>query len=278
MRRGTQPPNEQILIAILGAKQYDFGASPGRLGQAQTSTIVFDQGARTYMSGHAGFDRSDYPGDAVMDWLKVNTNLVWCGYYLAPAPSHGGTSWMGKRAKLAGDGWGIAPLYVGEQVIPPGSENPSAAKGTLDGNEAVKFMTHEDFAPGSCVYLDLEDGSLPQHLADYTKEWIKAVAGRGFQPGVYCSHRIADKVNGLAQNVRIWAFSVPTTDAHNSPGPPFRDDNPSGSGFAKAVAWQLDQNGTIRVPPAHNGELVVDLDSAATPDPGAPTPASPLVA
>jgi hypothetical protein len=229
------------------------------------------------MAGHAGFDRSDYPGDAVMDWLKANTNLVWCGYYFGEAPSHSGTSWMGKRAKLVGDGWGIAPLYVGEQVIPPGSQNPSAAKGTTDGDEAAKFMADEGFLPGSCVYLDLEDGSLPQKLSDYTASWIQAVTDGGFQPGVYCSHVIADKVNALAPNLKIWAFKVPTTAAHDSGGSPFRQDNPSGSGFAKAVAWQLDQNGTIHVPVAAGGKLVVDLDSATSQDPGAPTSAAPLV-
>jgi hypothetical protein len=140
-----------------------------------------------HMAGHAGFDRSDYPGDTTMAWLKANTNLVWCGYYFGPAPSHSGTSWMGKRANLVAAGWGIAPLYVGEQVIPPGSQDPSATKGTTDGREAVTFMANEGFAPESCVFLDLEDGSLPQRLSDYTASWIKAVADGGFQPGVYCS-------------------------------------------------------------------------------------------
>lgn len=230
------------------------------------------------MAAHAGFDRSDYPGDAVMAWLKANTNLVWCGYYFGVAPSHSGTSWMGKRSQLVAAGWGIAPLYVGEQVIPPGSENPSADKGTIDGNEAAQFMTSEGFAPGSCVFLDLEDGSLPQRLSDYTTTWIQAVAAGGFQPGVYCSHAIADQVNALAPNLNIWAFKVPTTAAHDSAGPPFREDDPSGSGFAQAVAWQLDQNGTIQVPPAPGGKLVADLDSAASPDPGAPAAPAPLVA
>jgi hypothetical protein len=126
------------------------------------------------------------------------------------------------------------------------------------------------------VFLDLEDGSLPRPLSDYTASWIATVAAGGFQPGVYCSHGIADAVNDLADNVNIWAFKVPTTAPHNSAGPPFREDNPSGSGFADAVAWQLDQNGTIRVAPAPGGKLIVDLDSAISPDPGAPATA-PLV-
>ncbi|HME23828.1 MAG TPA: glycoside hydrolase domain-containing protein [Acetobacteraceae bacterium] len=223
------------------------------------------------MAGHAGFDCSEYPGDSIMDWFKANTNLVWCGYYFGPTPSHDGTSWLGKRAKLVADGWGIAPLYVGEQVIPPGSENPSAAKGTADGQDAVQFMANEGFQPGSCVYLDLEDGSLPPPLEEYTASWIEAVAAGGFQPGVYCSHVIANKVSALAPNVRIWAFKVPTTASHHSPGPPFREDDPASSGFANAVAWQLDQNATIDVTPAPGGQFKpIDLDSARVSDPGAP--------
>ena len=59
------------------------------------------------MPAFAGFDAYQYPGDETMDWLKANTNLVWCGYYLAPSPSQTkDTSWMGKQAYLAGAGWG----------------------------------------------------------------------------------------------------------------------------------------------------------------------------
>ncbi len=226
------------------------------------------------MAGHTGFDRADYPGDTVMAWLKANTNLVWCGYYLAPTPSHPGTSWMKTRSKLAAAKWGIAPLYVGEQVIPPGSQNPSAAKGTKDGADAAALMQAEGFAEGTCVYLDLEDGSLPPPLAAYTAAWIAAVKATDFRPGVYCSHRIADAVSKLDADALIWAFKVPTTDAHATAGPPFRTDDPSGSGFAAAVAWQLDQNATITVPPAPGGKLTVDLDSANSPDPAAPNGAA----
>ncbi len=38
--------------------------------------------------GYLGFDRSDYPGDDVMADLYNSTSLFWCGFYLAPAPSH----------------------------------------------------------------------------------------------------------------------------------------------------------------------------------------------
>lgn len=109
------------------------------------------------MRGFAGFDRSDYPGDAIMTWLKRNTNLMWCGYYLAPAPSHPSTSWMTNRAKLAANGWGLAPIFVGQQVTGPGALNPSAASGAADGNSAVSLMSAEGFAAGPVVYLDIEN-------------------------------------------------------------------------------------------------------------------------
>jgi hypothetical protein len=111
------------------------------------------------MPGVAGFDRSGYPGDPVMSWLKAKTNLQWCGYYLAPAPSHPDTTWMTRRAALSAAGWGIAPLYVGQQVTGPGSHNPSTATGTADGAQAAALMSAEGFDAGSCVYLDLENGA-----------------------------------------------------------------------------------------------------------------------
>ena len=89
----------------------------------------------------AGFDRSGFPGEAVMQKLRNTTNMRFCGYYLAPAPSHSDTSWMGELGFLQDLGFGILPIYVGEQVEGQGSRHPSSAKGTVDGNDAVQMMT-----------------------------------------------------------------------------------------------------------------------------------------
>ena len=221
------------------------------------------------MPGFAGFDAYAYPGDDVMNWLTANTNLEWCGYYLAPAPSHHERSWMGKLATLKAGGWGIAPLYLGEQVIPPGSQHPTAEKGTIDGADAAGIMTNEGFAAGSCVYLDLEDGSLPQALEDYTVAWCAAVAAAGFQPGVYCSHSLGLQVHTLVPTARVWAFRVNTVTPHPVPNP-FPDPNPSGCGYIGAYAWQLGQYCLLNVPPAARSILQADLSSAIVQDPGAP--------
>src|SRR5258706_14699190 len=102
------------------------------------------------MPGFAGFDCSEFPGLAEMTWLKSNTNLTWCGYYLAPAPSHASGSWMGQRPALTGAGWGIAPVYVGQQIQGPGRHNVSGLQGTRDGADAVDLLKSDGFALGRC--------------------------------------------------------------------------------------------------------------------------------
>jgi Domain of unknown function (DUF1906) len=204
-------------------------------------------------------DASTYPGDDAMTALAA-MGFGACGYYLAPTPSHKNTSWLGRRQGLTDGGFALLPIYVGEQVIPPGSQNPSAAKGTIDGADCVRLMTAEGFPSGSTVYLDLEDGSLPDALADYTGAWIDAINIAGFTGGVYCSHVIAGHVMMLRPGVPIWAFHV-----HQMGGTcaaPWRVDDPADlSGVAGAVACQYAQNVVVEV----GGErLGVDLGVVTT--------------
>ena len=215
----------------------------------------------------AGFDCSAYPGDVVMTRL-IETNMAFCGYYLFPTPSHiSDGSWMGKRSFLEGLGWGIAPIYVGQQTAGPGSHHASARQGVTDGNDAADLMTSEGFPAGSHVYLDLENGPplLPK-LRDYVASWSDAVVARGFQAGIYLSHHLAAEVQALRPAARIWAIKVTTTDPHPVAGPPYPDDDPTGSGFDGAFMWQLHQNCQIGVP-GGPASLTVDLDTSLSPNP-----------
>jgi len=223
------------------------------------------------MTGFAGFDTDIYPGDDQMAWLKANTNLVWSGYYLAPAPSHRDTSWMGTRAALVAGGWGIAPVYLGQQITGPGSLNPSLEQGGTDGGNAADLMDGEGFPAGSCVYLDLENGPpMTPPLNDYVGAWCDAVGARGYHPGIYCSHSLADAVSALRPNSRIWAFRVPTIAPNPVAGTNFPTPDPAGCGYAEAVAWQRGQNCQLDLPGAPTEAMTVDLDVASTADPGAP--------
>jgi hypothetical protein len=229
------------------------------------------------MPGFAGFDSYSYPGDAELAWLSANTNLEWCGYYLAPAPSHQDTSWMGKLVALKAAGWGVAPVYLGEQVTGPGSRHPNAAKGATDGANAADLMTSEGFPAGSCVFLDLENGlPFPAELQAYTTAWCQAVQDAGFQPGVYCSHALAAQVHTLFPAARVWAFRIPTLDSVLVPSP-FPSPDPAGCGYAKAYMWQLQQNCQLSVELEEDVILRADLSSALAQDPGAPDASSATV-
>lgn len=74
------------------------------------------KGDSTRAGRHLGFDTYAYPGDDVMrEWRHADVPYEWVGYYL-PAPCHKGRSWVGKRERLAGMGWGMAVIYVGQQT------------------------------------------------------------------------------------------------------------------------------------------------------------------
>jgi hypothetical protein len=65
---------------------------------------------------HLGFDTYAYPGDAAMlAWRDESVPYEWVGYYL-PSPCHRSDSWAGKRQTLTEMGWGLAVVFVGQQV------------------------------------------------------------------------------------------------------------------------------------------------------------------
>lgn len=67
---------------------------------------------------HLGFDTYVYPGDDAMKaWSQEDgAPYEWVGYYLPSAPCHKGETWAGKRQTLSDMGWGLAVIYVGQQV------------------------------------------------------------------------------------------------------------------------------------------------------------------
>ncbi len=66
---------------------------------------------------HLGFDTYAYPGDnAMLAWRQDGAPYEWVGYYLPSAPCHKSDTWSGKRQTLTDMGWGLAVIYVGQQV------------------------------------------------------------------------------------------------------------------------------------------------------------------
>jgi hypothetical protein len=212
----------------------------------------------------AGFDRLTYPGDALMHWLWDNTNLFWTGFYLAPAPSQHYTGWMGKRGFLNQMGWGIAPIYVGQQAHGPGSHVVTAAQGAIDGANAASLAAQAGFPGLSVLYLDIEQGPpLHQPAIDYYKAWVQAVFDNGYYPGVYCSFLLAAKLMGADFRPLVWVFHIPRVGgSFNNPYP---EKDPIKSGYSLANMWQLAQGVSIQGP--HGRLFPYDLDSADSRDP-----------
>jgi hypothetical protein len=230
------------------------------------------------MTYYAGVDTDVFPGDDRLGWLKSNTNLSWCAYYLAPAPSHGDTSWMGRRPALCSQGWNLVPVFVGQQTTGPGSHEVDASHGQADGAQAASLAQAEQFPPGSTIFLDWEDGSSPppESLA-YIGAWILAVAEGGFQPGLYCSHVIAAQMAAHAATLvpapqlRIWVWRVGSTAPHVYAGDICRlaPANPAQSGYPAALLWQFEQNCELSLPGSPCDGMEVDLSWSAESDPAA---------
>lgn len=230
------------------------------------------------MTAFAAFDRDIYPGDAIMAALKSGTNLAICGVYLAPAPSHGDTSWMPAALPARQAGWGTAAIYVGQELpTGPGQHKVTAAQGQLDGVDAVALALSAGYDPGARVFLDLENPGMaaPGPMA-YVTAWALTVQGAGLQPDIYVGHGGAAAIRAALTSAGVkglspksgWAYRVATVALHDVATISTAD--PSGSGDPAALGWQHDQNCNIAVP--GHGKLNVDLSTFAVRDPSAPAP------
>jgi hypothetical protein len=147
------------------------------------------------MAGFAGFDIWGFPNQPMTDWLRANTNLVWCGFYP-------GQQFSGAHS---------SPIANGLQ-------------GTTDGAQAANPTAQAGFPSHSCVYPDLEDGPpLSAPRTDYGAARVTAVKAGLYRSGDHCSHAIAANVQTLCGAIPIWAFKVPTTDQTIISGTQFPD-------------------------------------------------------
>ncbi|KGK57303.1 hypothetical protein FHR53_001717 [Xanthomonas arboricola] len=227
------------------------------------------------MTFHSGFDTYRFPGYEALAWLRQHTPLTWCGYYLGPSPSHLDCGWMGKRGVLLQQGWGFAPVYVGQQTCGPGKHCVTAERGIIDGAQAAELASVEGFPAGSTLYLDWEDGGTPDADAlAYIGKWMQAMNNAGYAPGIYCSHLLAQQLSAQFRNgrpPRVWAWKVGTTSRHPYTGQieQLIAADPAGCGYPQATLWQFEQNAVLRLPCPSCNNLQVDISHSTLPDPSA---------
>jgi len=227
----------------------------------------------------AGFDRLEYPGDQSMIDLIGNTNLRWCGFYLAPAPNRPSSTWAGKRANLAAVGWGFAPIYVGQQQIDSGKPTLSSvltsAQGAIDGGAAANLAMNEGFSSGSVIYLDIETGGpVQQETFEYAGAWQTQVTTAGFRAGIYCSYVVLDALrqNAVVRTLFFWIFQLRDQGSQNGTySSPFPTPDLAVTGVGAASVWQYAQGQFGTTICWSNGTLDnIDLDVSDFPDPSSP--------
>ena len=232
---------------------------------------------------HAGFDRLQYPGDDAMRDLWAHTNLAWTGFYLAPAPSQGYTGWMDKAQFLRDMGWGLAPIYVGQQWTGgPGSHTLTAAQGTTDASNAVQLADTAGIGSDSVIYLDIEiGGRLPQSYLDYVNAWFAGIRQSTYRPGTYCSFLdTPTQLRAANPDVVFWVFNINhfTSSQFLDTDGSFRAPAVGGSGCDFAVAWQFIQGASgVRIPHDDGTSTPMspfDFDTATVLDPSHPNAAA----
>jgi len=242
----------------------------------------------------AGIDRLAYPGSDFMAGLMQNTNLLWTGFYLAPAPSQGNRSWMDHRADLRamGPGWGIAPIFVGQQhPSGVGSHILTAAQGRQDALTAAQLADTAGLSSGSeaglpgapRIYLDIEiGGNLPLDFLGYVNARCEVIRSdqTSYLPAVYCSFKdTAAQLLRANPDLVVWVFNINQFLSHHDQAfvgtDEFRKPDVATSGFASATAWQWIQNFASLTTTLPNGSSRTlpawDLDVSDVPDPSHPT-------
>ncbi len=137
-----------------------------------------------------GFDRNDYPGDAMM--VTLHRTFAFTGFWVTSPPGENTNTWIGKRRLLREQGWGFLVLANGklDAEIQKASHRGIAPSslGRQDAAAAVGSARREGFPPHTILFLDQEEGGrLLAEQASYLLGWTEAVAASGFRPGVYAS-------------------------------------------------------------------------------------------
>jgi hypothetical protein len=216
-----------------------------------------------------------------MQSLWDSTPMAFVAVHLVPAPSHGDTAWMSKMSSLQSMGWGLLPVYVGQQAAGgPGSHALTSAQGSADATDAAQLAHTGSLSLGSVVYLDVEVGGvLPAAFVDYVAAWMGGMTSTDYRPGVYRSHfKTATQITGAVGDIPGWAYNPIDSGPSTVDLGTETARDPAESGYGAAIAWQyrmslkgaVDLRWTDTSTGAGRSLHQVDLDTAVCTDPSNP--------
>lgn len=199
-----------------------------------------------------GFDRNEYPGDALLPALKKTFSYT--SYWLNVPPGAVSNSWNGKRQLLQETGFGFLVLFNGRAYAELKRLSSASRIGTEDGKAAVKAALAQGFSWGTVIFLDQEEGGRLLNLQKaYIYAFVDAVTQAGFLAGIYCSGipvkeeggKIIDTANDLRNNAgeRRIVYWIANDTCPPSPGClTAAVKPPSASGITFADVWQYSQS------------------------------------
>jgi hypothetical protein len=210
------------------------------------------------MGPYVGFDSNDYPGDEGLPALRRHFAFV--GYWLNNPPGETQNGWLGKREPLIRNGFGFLVLFNGrlEAEIKKAKRSGTspASLGAKDAAAAIVAAHRENFATGTIIFLDQEEGGrLTADQSAYLLAWTEAVAHTGYLPGVYGSGQpVGDgpgKTITTVQDIReqvaaqhlhqvaMWVYqdACPPANGCSLQSPPL-----DSSGTPDITAWQYAQS------------------------------------
>jgi hypothetical protein len=244
-----------------------------------------------------GFDANSYPGDALLPALR--RTFAFTGFWLNVPPGAAENAWREKRSVVREAGFGFLVLFNGRLAQELHSAEDAAALGASDGRAATAAAQREGFPTGTAIFLDQEEGGrMTDAQLAYILGWVDVVRASEFRAGVYCSgmpaqegknetiitaNDIRDRAGG--REIRYFVYNdacPPAPGCVYLKNPP----RPSASGVAFAAIWQFAQsprrrqftrscaatynrNGNCYPPLALPASVMLDLDSATSPDPSA---------
>ena len=247
-------------------------------------------------AAYLGFDTNIYPGDAALPLLRQSFSFS--GYWLNPPPGAKQNTWMGKREILLKSGFGFLVLFNGRTERQLKASKDPATLGQADADAAVRSARREGFPDYTVIFLDQEEGGrMTAVQMTYISNWIERVTAAHSYAGIYCSGmpfkegagQTVVTADDIRARVRVpnLSFFVYNDACPPSPGCayPTIAPQPSLSGVKYASVWQFAQSPRRKeftracsatysadgncypLNRAGIGSLVLDLDSATSPDP-----------
>lgn len=144
---------------------------------------------------------------------------------------------------------------------------PSAARGVMEGKDAIASTIGEGFPDGTVIFLDLEYmPHVPQRYRDFYVSWTKEVLADGrFTPGYYVHKSNAETIHQDVKQAFVEAGRTDEPHFWIAGGKDFHEDRkPSEIGLDFATAWQ----GKLDIVERWAGfKLPIDVNVAAHPSP-----------